>query len=46
MPRKLLSRAVLTDLREHFVQEHVLRSIEDAFRNQGIKRQPSRAFSA
>jgi hypothetical protein len=45
MPRKLLSRAVLTDLREHFVQEHVLRSIEDAFRNQGIKRQPGEVVS-
>ena len=43
MPRKLLSRAVLTDLREHFVQEHVLRTIKDAFRNQGIKQEPGGA---
>lgn len=36
---------MLTDLREHFVCEHVLRTITDAFRNQGIKRQPADAHS-
>ena len=43
MPRTLISRAVLTDLREHFVGVHVLRTIHDAFRDQGIKRQPADA---
>jgi Abortive infection C-terminus len=38
MPRMLISRAVLTDLREHFVSQHVLRTIDDAFHNQGIRR--------
>ena len=37
----LISRAVLTDLREHFVSQHVLRTIEDAFHNQGIRRMPA-----
>jgi hypothetical protein len=45
MPPALLSRAVLTDLREHFVDQHVLRTIEDSFRNQGIKRRPQEAPS-
>jgi hypothetical protein len=45
MVQPLISRAVLTDLREHFVSEHVLRTIDDAFRNQGIKRQPNEAPS-
>lgn len=39
MNSDLISRSVLTELREHFVQEHVLRTIRDAFGNQGIKRE-------
>ena len=45
MPQALISRAVLTDLREHFVRKHVLRTIDNAFRNQGIKCQPAEAIS-
>ncbi|MFW6116458.1 MAG: abortive infection family protein [bacterium] len=45
MTGPLISRSVLTDLREHFVREHVLRTIDDAFRNQGIERRPREAAS-
>ena len=45
MPRALISRAVLTDLREHFVDKHVLSTIHDSFRDQGIKHRPGEAPS-
>jgi len=35
--RPLICRAVLTELREYFVSQHVLRTITDAFEDQGIK---------
>ena len=43
MRRQLISRAVLTDLREYFVSHHVLRTIQDSFGNEGIKPEPSKA---
>ncbi len=39
MARPLISRAVLTELREYFVYNHVLRSIRDAFEDQGVHAQ-------
>lgn len=44
MARPLINRAVLTELREYFVSEHVLRTIHDAFRNQGIEPDPDKAI--
>jgi hypothetical protein len=44
MARPLISRAVLTELREYFVREHVLRTIDDAFSDQGIRPNPDKAI--
>lgn len=44
MTRPLLSRAVLTELREYFVREHVLRTIDDAFTDQEIVAEPDKAL--
>jgi hypothetical protein len=46
MVRPLIGRAVLTELREYFVREHVLRTIEDAFAAQGILSNPGKALIA
>ena len=45
MARPLVSRTVLTELREYFVREHVLRTIEDAFATQGIPPNPDKALT-
>lgn len=44
MSRVLISRSVLTELREYFVRQHVLRTIADVFEDQGIKANPQGAL--
>jgi hypothetical protein len=44
MARPLVSRIVLTELREYFVREHILRTIEDAFSTQGITPNPGKTL--